>query len=111
ISDTTIAVTRSLEIDMKEKFKENIKIVAPLFFVTIFVTYFMGTSGATAVTPKEFEIIKALPYLLILVLALIGVEVFTVLTIGIVSLGVMGFFTEADFGFLNFTKYIYEGFT
>lgn len=111
ISDTTIAATKSLEIKMKDKFKENFKITFPIFLLTLVLFYFIGMNATSEIELKSYEMTRAIPYFLILTLALIGVEVFTVLTIGIISLGILGFITTTDFSFLTFTKYIYEGFT
>ncbi len=113
ISDTTIAATQSLEVNMKDKFKQNIIIAGPVALITIFILVFQGFSieetGGIAIT-ASVEIIKIVPYILVLGLAVIGLNVFVVLFIGIIAAGILGIF-YGDFNVLEFAKLSYEGFT
>ena len=85
ISDTTIAATRTQGVEMRDKFRENIKIALPAALATlaILVVYTLRSSGAELGT-FEYNIWLAIPYFLVLILALTGLNVFLVLGIGIV---------------------------
>jgi Na+/H+ antiporter NhaC len=111
ISDTTIAVTQSLECQMKDKFKINLLIALPAAILTLLVLLFFGYGGSQIpVQAGSYQLISILPYILVIVLAVIGINVFVTLIIGIVAAGVLGF-TIGDFTILTFSKAIYQGFT
>lgn len=111
ISDTTIAATRTQGVEMKDKFKVNIKIAAPAAILTLILLIIFGKPD---VAPEAgiyaFNIIKVLPYIFVLALSLIGINVFVVLTAGIVFSGAIGLF-YGDFTMLGYAKEIYNGFT
>lgn len=90
ISDTTIAAVKTQGCEMKDKFKENFFIVLPAALITIVLFFVLTMHGTYTVTEAlEYDILKVIPYLLVLVGALIGVNVFVVLIGGtIVSLAV-----------------------
>lgn len=107
ISDTTIAAVRTQGCNMKDKFKTNFLIVLPAAIITI-VIFFALTSKANFVIPNdlEYSFVKILPYLLVLIGALIGINVFVVLISGIVLSGIVGLstgmFTFSEmFGHMN----------
>ena len=83
ISDTTVAATKALDCAMKDKFKANIRIVAPavLFVFAVYVVKGFGVS--VDVTPEAAEPLKLVPYLLVLVLALAGMDVLLILSLGL----------------------------
>ena len=111
ISDTTIAATQSLECKMKDKFKVNLFIALPAALFTIIVLLFLGYGeGQLTVAAEKYELIAIVPYVLVIVLALIGINVFYTLFIGILSAGLIGFISN-DFTLLTFSKTIYQGFT
>ena len=58
----------------------------------------------------EYNLLKVLPYVFVLVMALVGVNVFVVLTSGILLSGIIGFI-YGDFTLLSYGKEIYNGFT
>ena len=91
ISDTTIAATRTQGCSMRDKFRTNVKIVTPAAIVTLLIYIFTQqdaiTYNATDVTSPWYTI---LPYLLVLVLSAIGTNVLIVLTLGILSSGIIG---------------------
>lgn len=93
ISDTTIAATKTQGCDMKDKFKTNFKVVLPAAIITIILYSFLGRGTGTIVGSNEYELIKVIPYVGILVAALFGVNVILVLTGGIVLAGGIGIFT------------------
>ncbi len=107
ISDTTIAATRTQGCEMKDKFRENLKIALPAAIFTVCLLLFL-TPAPQAVEVKEFDWLLVLPYLFILVLAVIGLNVFVVLLSGIVFAGLMGF--TVDYQGAAFVKDIYKGF-
>lgn len=94
ISDTTIAATRTQGCDMKDKFRENFKIVLPAAIVTFIIFIVMTVNVPTQVTGTfEYDFLKIIPYLAVLVSALCGLNVVIVLVLGIaLSLGI-GIFT------------------
>lgn len=111
ISDTTIAATRTQGVDMKDKFKVNIKIAAPAAILTLILLIIFGRPEIAPETEVyAFNIIKVLPYIFVLTLSLIGINVFVVLTAGIALSGAIGLF-YGDFTWLRYAKEIYNGFT
>ncbi len=87
ISDTTIAATSTQGCKMKDKFKENFFIALPAAILTIVILLiFAFTSGATNdYTPSKINIWLLIPYLLVLVGGIVGINVFVVLLSGIVT--------------------------
>ena len=91
ISDTTIAATRTQGVEMKDKFKVNFLIALPAAVVTLVVLIVYSLrSPAASMASHEFNIWLALPYFIVLILALIGINVFIVLGIGIVLFFLIG---------------------
>ena len=91
ISDTTIAATRTQGVEMKDKFKVNFLIALPAAVVTLVVLIIYSLrSPAASMASHEFNIWLALPYFIVLILALIGINVFIVLGIGIVLFFLIG---------------------
>ena len=84
ISDTTIAATRSQGCEMKDKFRENFKIAAPCHRGDPALSD-PGVGRGCPATEAHVELLKVMPYLLILVLALSGMNVFMVLGLGILA--------------------------
>lgn len=92
ISDTTIAATRTQGCEMKDKFRENIKIVLPAFIITL-VLFYVQTSGSVYEIDRSeltYDIIKVVPYLIVLIGAIIGVNVFLLLAGGTVLSLIVG---------------------
>ena len=80
ISDTTIAATRSQHCEMRDKFRVNFMIALPAAILTIVVLLLVGRpETVTAVGDLSYSFIKVIPYLLVLILALVGMNVFLVL--------------------------------
>ena len=84
ISDTTIAATQSQGCKMKEKFKANFAIVLPAALATLCIYLFGNQAGEYTIVEQSVEWFKAVPYLLVIVLALMGVNVLVVLIVGTV---------------------------
>ncbi|MBC8609604.1 Na+/H+ antiporter NhaC family protein [Massilimaliae timonensis] len=94
ISDTTIAATRTQGCDMRDKFRENFKIVLPAAIVTLVLFLVLASGGDFKVDEAlEYNFLQIVPYLVVLVGALVGVNVFLVLVLGIVLSLLVGVFT------------------
>ena len=91
ISETTIAATRTQGVEMRDKFRTNIKIAIPAAIATlvILVIYTMRNPGA-ALEHYDFNIFLAMPYFIVLILAVVGLNVFFVLGLGIILFLVIG---------------------
>lgn len=90
ISDTTIAATRTQECAMVDKFRTNFRIVLPAALVTLML-YLVGSADMVAFQePEHIEWLKVVPYLLVLIFAIIGMPVMIVLVVGIAATGIIG---------------------
>ena len=111
ISDTTIASTRTQGVEMKDKFRVNLAIVLPTALLTIILLLIFGQPTQTPqIDTLSYNVIKVLPYLLVLGMSLFGLNVFLVLLSGIIASGIVGL-AYGDFGLLGFSTNIYNGFT
>lgn len=90
ISDTTIAATRTQGCSMRDKFRTNILIVTPAALVTLLLYVFSSEPSVAVAEPGSAPWYMILPYLLVLVTAIMGTNVLTVLVLGILSSGVIG---------------------
>ena len=111
ISDTTIAATRSQRCEMRDKFRVNFLIALPAALITLVLLLIFGRPET--VMPLEalpFDLIKVVPYILVLVLALCGLNVFLALTIGVFSAGLVGIFS-GDLTIAAFAQSVWDGFT
>ncbi len=91
ISDTTIAAVKTQGCEMKDKFKANFLIVLPAAVIT--VIFFWWVTGGMSYELKEignYNLLEVLPYVIVLVGALIGINVFLVLIGGIVISLIVG---------------------
>ena len=91
ISDTTIAAVKTQGCEMKDKFRANFLIVLPAAVVTCIV-YFIATMNepTPAVQEYEYQFLQVIPYLIVLIGALIGINVFLVLISGTVLSLIVG---------------------
>lgn len=96
ISDTTIAACNGQGCEMKDKFKANFGIALPAALATIVILLIMSL-GADVGEPviKEYNLVQIIPYLLVLLGGIVGINVFVVLLIGIVSGAVIMLLTGA----------------
>ena len=96
ISDTTIAAVKTQGCEMKDKFKENFFIVLPAAIVTIIILFVITLNGNYEVTEElSYNVLKVVPYILVLVGALIGINVFVVLIGGTIVSLIVGVATKA----------------
>ena len=92
ISDTTIAATQTQGCSMRSKFRTNIRLVMPAAVVTLLLYAFSGNGikeiETSAITISD--VMKCLPYLTVIICALIGINVLLVLIIGIAIAAIIG---------------------
>ncbi len=110
ISDTTIAATRTQGCRMSDKFRMNLLIVAPAALLVVIALALFGSAGE-AVSSGDWQLLRVVPYLIILVLALAGLNVFVVLACGIVLAGAVGLISIPDYSLLKYAGDIYNGFS
>ena len=110
ISDTTIAATQTQGCSMRSKFYTNFRLVAPAAIITLLIYAFSGNSAKEVAAPAItlVEALKCLPYIIVIVSALFGVNVLTVLVTGIVASGAMGL-TYGSFGEFELFSHIGNG--
>lgn len=110
ISDTTIAATRTQECNLRDKFRVNIRIVAPAALLTL--TFYLFTGGAISAqtSPDRIEWLRILPYLIVLITAAAGMNVMKVLLLGIFVSGAIGIAT-GSFGLLDWCGGMGRGIT
>ena len=106
ISDTTIAATQTQGCSMRSKFRTNFLLVMPAAITTLLIYAFSGNSiediTTTAISPTD--IIKCIPYIIVIITALIGVNVLMVLIIGIATAAAIGLATESIGSISIFTE-------
>ena len=95
ISDTTVAATKSQGCSMRDKFRANLWIAAPAALLVTVLYVIMGLKVEAAPAVQSVQWLGLVPYLLVIGLALAGVNVVTVLTIGILVNGILGWSTGA----------------
>lgn len=96
ISDTTIAAVRTQGCEMKDKFKANFAIVLPAAIITAALFYFIGSgSSYKTATNLDYNFIQVVPYLMILIGALAGVNVFALLGGGTIISIFVGLYTNS----------------
>jgi len=109
ISDTTIAATSTQGVDLKDKFRVNLLISLPAAISTIILLLIFGRPDE--IIPFDdlsFNFVKVIPYILVFVLAIIGVQVFLVLIAGILSATVIGI-AFGDFTIAGAATAIFDG--
>ena len=108
ISDTTIAATRAMDCSMSDKFRVNLFIVAPAVIAVLAIYIAMG-AGTQAVIPSEpVQWLKLLPYLMVIVLAVLGLNVLLVLTMGIALNFILGI-SDASLNWVSWLSSMGEG--
>lgn len=105
ISDTTIAATKTQGCEMKDKFKTNFLVVLPAAIITIILLYILASGSDYTVTGDlSYNLFQVIPYLVVLVGALMGFNVFGVLITGIVLSLIVGIATGNISGIEIFTS-------
>ena len=91
ISDTTIAATRTQGTQMKDKFYANLKVAVPAAVLTLILLLGLSMSGSHVdLGTFDYSLLLALPYFIVLIMALRGMNVFFVLGTGILLFFVLG---------------------
>lgn len=110
ISDTTIAATRSQGCAMRDKFRMNLLIALPAAILTLLWLYIQG-ADATITQATDYDFMKVIPYIAVLVLAISGLNVLLVLFTGIILAGAVALLSVADYSIAQYSKDIYAGYT
>ena len=95
ISDTTIMATQTQGCRLSDKFRVNCFIVMPAAIIILIVYLILGQGIHAPKTIPAVEWVKVIPYLVILVTAILGMNVMAVLTLGLMITGIIGIFTGA----------------
>ena len=95
ISDTTIMATQTQGCRLSDKFRVNFFIVMPAALIILMVYLIMGQGIHAPQTIPAVEWVKVLPYLVVLVTAILGMNVMAVLTLGLIMTGLIGVLTGA----------------
>lgn len=90
ISDTTIAAVRTQGCEMSDKFKMNFKIVLPAAILTAVIYFLLTMHGSSTLELGTYNIWQVIPYLLVLIGALMGINVFVVLIFGTIASVIAG---------------------
>lgn len=90
ISDTTVVATQTQGCKMSDKFRVNSMIVIPAAVVILAVYFVLGKNTSATTAVGDFSFWKILPYIVVLVSAICGMNVMAVLTLGIVMCGMIG---------------------
>lgn len=109
ISDTTIAAVMSQEADMKKRFKLNAKIAGVASIITI-IALFAKIGSSPDIVANDYSMILVAPYLVVMMLAVTGVNVLIALVVGIIFAAVVGFATNHAHGILFMSSKLTEGF-
>lgn len=95
ISDTTIMATQTQGCRLNDKFRVNAFIVMPAAIIILMVYLVMGQGVQAPQSLPAVEWVKVLPYLVVLITALLGMNVMAVLTLGLAMTGIIGLATDA----------------
>ena len=94
VSDTTIAATKTQGVAMQDKFKANFKIALPAALATLVLLIVLSAKGGVADFEVEsFSVLQTLPYFIVLIAAIAGMNVFTALCGGVVLFLITGLIT------------------
>lgn len=108
ISDTTIAATKSQGCSMADKFKTNIRIVGPAAFIVTVLYIFFGLNVSVTPEAGTTDLLLLVPYILVIILALTGIDVTVVLATGIGVNALIGF-VKGSMGWSSFLSAVGDG--
>lgn len=108
ISDTTIAATRTQGCSMADKFKANFRIVCPAALITLLIYFIIGSDIDLSVPEKASDPLLILPYIIIIVTALAGINVLIVLSGGILTAIILAVL-RTDTGVMDCCRLMGEG--
>ena len=111
ISDTTIASTKTQGAELKDKFRENLKFALPAAVASLVIYALLGQDlNAAELASNGSHWLLALPYFLIIILAILGMNVFAVLLLGLALSALTGALI-GHYELANLGKDIYAGFS
>ena len=90
ISDTTIVATSTQECRLSDKFRVNSFLVIPVASIMLIIYLLMGSGTQLAQQTGDVEFLKVIPYLVVLITAIFGMNVMAVLTLGLLLSGIIG---------------------
>ena len=90
ISDTTVVATQTQGCKMSDKFRANLFLAAPAAIMVFLLYMIIGSNAGSPASVPDVDFLKVMPYLVVLVMAAAGLNVLTVLTIGIMLTGMIG---------------------
>ncbi|MCD8301919.1 MAG: Na+/H+ antiporter NhaC family protein [Prevotellaceae bacterium] len=108
ISDTTIVATKTQGCRMSDKFRTNIRIALPAALVVLVLYIVTGMHTTAPDVTRHIDWLLVLPYVLVLVTALCGINVMAVLTLGILSTCLIGLL-GADYNFFHWLGAMGDG--
>ena len=108
ISDTTICATQSQGCKMSDKFRTNIRIALPAAIIVFIAYIFLGSEIGSEAVIGEINFWKVLPYLLVLITAIAGINVLIVLVSGILLTGLVGI-KNGDYTILSWSNAMGDG--
>ncbi len=95
ISDTTIVATSTQECRLSDKFRVNSYIVMPVAFIMLLIYLFLGIHAPMQHPAGDVEFWKVLPYLVVLITAIFGMNVMAVIALGLLLSGIIGLCYDA----------------
>ena len=101
ISDTTVVATQTQGCQMSDKFRVNALIVVPAAIIILAIYSFLGAGTKAPTHIGEVEYLKVLPYIVVLVTAICGMNVMAVLTLGTILCGIIGIGSYNLFGWFS----------
>ena len=108
ISDTTIAATKSQGCEMRDKVRSNLMLALPAAILVTGIYVWMGQGVNYTPDAEEISLLRLVPYLMVIVLALAGMNVVTLLTLGVLVNGVLGW-CLGSFGFIGWMSAVGAG--
>ncbi len=108
ISDTTITSTRSVGCEMSDKFKVNIWITLPAALLIFILYMILGQDIVATVETSAQDWILVIPYMIVIITAVLGLNVLFVLTLGIISSMILGF-TVTNFSAIEMFGFMGSG--
>ena len=112
ISDTTIVATQTQGCSMRDKFRVNIRIVAPVAILMLIIYYFLGENVSSPTENGDVNPWLVAPYLAVVVLAILGLNVLIVLALtGIIGMSMgnydlFGWFAAMNEGMMGMSELI-----
>ena len=110
ISDTTIVATSTQGCKLSDKFRVNSFIVMPPAIVILIMYYIIGANINAMHEANTVEWVKVIPYLIVLLTAIFGMNVMAILTLGVLLTGCIGMMTDS-FDIFGWMKSIGDGMT